>query len=85
MVTGTRNTILESHVDDGVKQWVTAHVEAALERVKIDMRAIVTEALQSHNGRTGEVVRSDGAGTSRGPQSPQFTRMTKIEFPKFGG
>ena len=57
MVTGTRNTTLEPHVDDGVKQWVTAHVEAALERVKIDMRAIVTEALQSHNGRTGEVVR----------------------------
>ncbi|GJW10529.1 hypothetical protein Tco_1576356 [Tanacetum coccineum] len=44
----TRNTSLESHVDDSVKNWVT-----------------------EHEGR--------GEGTSR------FTRLGKLEFPKFFG
>ena len=83
MVVATRNTNIEPIVDENIRLLVTAHVDAALERVKVDMRAIITEASTTHVNRTVEGVSTDVEGTSRGQQPPQFTRMTKIEFPKW--
>lgn len=66
MVVTTRNTNLESTVDENIRLWVTAHVDAALDRVKIDTREIITEALTTHANRTVEGVRTDDEGTNRG-------------------
>ncbi|PWA60596.1 TMV resistance protein N [Artemisia annua] len=67
MVVATRNAVVESTVDENIRLWVTAHVDAALERVKVDMRNIVTEALTSHVSRNGGSTRTNGEGLQSEP------------------
>nr|GEU96796.1 hypothetical protein [Tanacetum cinerariifolium] len=74
----TRNISLEPVVDAHVQSWVTVQINASMNRVRDELLEAIQSALGGNNGR------SHGEGTNRGGQ-PQFTRMTKLEFPKFGG
>ncbi|GKC55630.1 hypothetical protein Tco_1083228 [Tanacetum coccineum] len=60
-------------------------MESAMERLRVELTTISSNALSGAGSRSMETVRHNGEGTSQGGQAPQFTRMTKIEFPNFGG
>ncbi|GJU10877.1 retrotransposable element Tf2 [Tanacetum coccineum] len=59
-------------------------MNVVLETLTVRLQAMVDAAMGNGN-KTLETARMNVEGTSRGPQSSQFTRMTKIEFPNFGG
>ncbi|GJV76968.1 retrotransposon-related protein [Tanacetum coccineum] len=81
----TRNTSLEPIVEPHVQNWVNTKIDEQLTRFREEFTVIVQNTITAAlSGSNGDVLRRNGEGTSRGTQ-PQFTRMTKIEFPKFGG
>ncbi|GJX59787.1 hypothetical protein Tco_0291177 [Tanacetum coccineum] len=82
---GTRNIVVERVVEDRIKNWVSDQMESAMERLRVELTTISSNALSGAGSRSMETVRHNGEGTSQGGQPPQFTRMTKIEFPNFGG
>ncbi|GKC87848.1 hypothetical protein Tco_1148497, partial [Tanacetum coccineum] len=59
-------------------------MNAVVKVLSVRLQAMV-DAAMGNNNRTLETTRNASEGTSRNPPSSQFTRMTKIEFPKFGG
>nr|GFA35549.1 hypothetical protein [Tanacetum cinerariifolium] len=81
----TRNTSIEPIVEPLVENWVNNHIDAQLTRFREKVIATIQNAIVvALSGPVGDAMRRNDEGTSRGTQ-PQFTRMTKIEFPKFGG
>nr|GFA11056.1 WD40/YVTN repeat-like-containing domain, ancestral coatomer element 1, Sec16/Sec31 [Tanacetum cinerariifolium] len=68
----------------------SSEFEAAMRNAQLTrFREAVTVTIQNAivvalSGPAGDVMRRNDEGTSMGRQ-PQFTRMTKIEFSKFGG
>ncbi|GKB71300.1 hypothetical protein Tco_0932712, partial [Tanacetum coccineum] len=82
---GTRNTGIEPVVEAHVQNWVTNQIDDHLARFRKEITVTIQNAIATTlSGLSMDTLRRNGEGTSRGTQ-PQFTRMTKIEFPKFGG
>nr|GEZ23937.1 hypothetical protein [Tanacetum cinerariifolium] len=80
----TRNTSIEPIVEPHVQNWVNNQIDAQLTRFREEVTVTIHNAIVvALSGPAGDVMRRNDEGTSRGTQ-PQFTRMTKIEFPKFG-
>nr|GEY89491.1 hypothetical protein [Tanacetum cinerariifolium] len=78
----TRNTSIEHVVEPHVQNWVNTQINDQLTRFREEVTVIVQNTIAAAlSGPAGDVLRRNGEG--RGIQ-PQFTRMTKIEFPKFG-
>ncbi|GJX87224.1 retrotransposable element Tf2 [Tanacetum coccineum] len=81
----TRNNSLEPVVDAYVQSWVSQQITDGMNRVRDELTITIQESIAAALGGSSlENIRRTGEGTSRGNQ-PQFTRMTKLEFPKFGG
>nr|GEU95859.1 reverse transcriptase domain-containing protein [Tanacetum cinerariifolium] len=81
----TRNTSIEPIVEPHVQNWVSNQIYTQLTRFKEEVTVTIQNAIVvALSGPAGDAIRCNDEGTSRGTQ-PQFTRMTKIEFPKFGG
>ncbi|GKF91808.1 hypothetical protein Tco_0275509, partial [Tanacetum coccineum] len=76
----TRNTNIVPIVDEHVKNWINAQLDEKLARLKDELTTAFQNAMLGIGSSNG---RPNGDGVNRGAQ-PQFTRMTKIEFPKFG-
>nr|GEW54224.1 hypothetical protein [Tanacetum cinerariifolium] len=80
---GTRTSAIEPHVDDSIKNWVTDHVNQSPIKFneKFDIvNATLNNILAQLNFVVTDVSRLKGnEGTSR------FSRMGKLEFPKFYG
>ena len=76
MVVGTRNSSLEPQIDETVKNWVTTHVDEKFNEINSRLTDLMTQmhfVVQDVNRMKG------GEGSSR------FSRMGKLEFPKFYG
>ena len=74
MVVGTRNSSLEPQIDETVKNWVTTHVDEKFNEINSRLTDLMTQmhfVVQDVNRMKG------GEGSSR------FSRMGKLEFPKF--
>ncbi|GJT11617.1 hypothetical protein Tco_0858659 [Tanacetum coccineum] len=73
---GTRNSTIETRVDDSIKNWVTDHVNEKFDAVNTTLNNILAQL----NFVVTDVNRLKGnEGTS------SFSRMGKLEFPKFYG
>ncbi|GKC45021.1 retrotransposable element Tf2 [Tanacetum coccineum] len=75
-------------LDEATQQFLSTQVEqkmnAVVKVLSVRLQSMV-DATTRNNNRTLETTRNASEGTSRNPSSSQFTRMAKIEFPKFGG
>nr|GEZ08286.1 hypothetical protein [Tanacetum cinerariifolium] len=80
----TRNTSIKPTVEPHVQNWVNNKIYAQLTRFREVTVAIQNAIVVALSGPAGDAMRRNDECTSRGTQ-PQFTRMTKIEFPEFGG
>nr|GEX15352.1 putative mitochondrial protein [Tanacetum cinerariifolium] len=72
-------------LNEATQQFLSAQVEqkmnAVVEVLSVRLQAMVDAAMRNNN-RTLETNRNAGEGTSKNAPSSQFTRMTKIDFPK---
>nr|GEZ23961.1 hypothetical protein [Tanacetum cinerariifolium] len=81
----TRNTSIKPIVETHVQNWVNNQINAQLTRFREEVTVTIQNTIVvALSGPAGDAMRRNDEGTRRGTQ-PQFTRMTKIEFPKFGG
>nr|GEX23289.1 hypothetical protein [Tanacetum cinerariifolium] len=82
---GIRNTTIEPVGDANVQSWVNNQMNSNMAWLREELPATIWNvASVALSGVSIETGRRNSEGTSRGVQ-PQFTRMTKIEFSKFGG
>ena len=79
----TRNTSLDVGVDEGIRNWVTHHVDHVSNGLneKLD---IVTNIMRDIMLQLRYLV-NDVNRLKGGEGSSRFSRMGKLEFPKFYG
>ncbi|GKB86719.1 putative mitochondrial protein [Tanacetum coccineum] len=73
---GTRNTALEVPIDANTRNWVENHVTSLITPLQEQLQNM---SAQINQILIGQQYNSRGEGTSR------FSRMSKLEFPKFYG
>ncbi|GJU24921.1 hypothetical protein Tco_1163542 [Tanacetum coccineum] len=82
---GTRITGHEPVVELHVQNWVNNQIHDQLTRFRDEVTLTIQNAIATAlSGPVVDTLRRNGEGTSRETQQ-QFTRMTMIEFSKFGG
>nr|GEY28933.1 gypsy/Ty3 retroelement polyprotein [Tanacetum cinerariifolium] len=85
IMVGTRNISIEHVIEPHVQNWVNNKINDHLTRFREEVTVTIQNAIiVPLSGPAGDTLRHSDEGTSRGTQ-PQFTRMIKIEFPKFRG
>nr|GFA71753.1 hypothetical protein [Tanacetum cinerariifolium] len=87
MAPNTRtNCGLDEAMNAQIAERIDTQMNRAIETLAARMQEMSNTAVANTLGNMNlGNNRLHDEGTSGGPQSSQFTRMTKIEFPKFGG
>nr|GEV00916.1 hypothetical protein [Tanacetum cinerariifolium] len=87
----TEMLVKAEEIESGIRRLMNdSDMRRNMKQMKDKSRLTVTEVTIQNaivvalSGPAGDAMRRNDKGTSRGTQ-PQFTKMTKIEFPKFGG
>lgn len=76
MVVGTRNTSMEVPVDGSIKNWVIQHVDEKLDSMATNLNNVMTQI---------QYLVTDVNRLKTREGSSRFSRLGKLEFPKFSG
>ncbi|GJW13961.1 retrovirus-related pol polyprotein from transposon TNT 1-94 [Tanacetum coccineum] len=81
----TQNTQLEPHVDDIIKNWVTDHVNQVSDGINAQFAQVTSSLGDVLTQLQYLVTYVNRLKEGRGKDTSRFSRLGKLEFPKFSG
>ncbi|GKF84256.1 hypothetical protein Tco_0249154, partial [Tanacetum coccineum] len=81
----TQNTQLEPHVDDVIKNWVTDHVNQVSDGINAQFAQVTSSLGDVLTQLQYLVTYVNRLKEGRGKDTSRFSRLGKLEFPKFSG